>query len=160
MNLSEEVIRKLIEMDLSISVCESASGGALASTIVEIAGVSKVFRGGFITYSNDAKIRIAKVRESTIERHGAISEHVAREMSENTNRLFKSDICISITGNAGPTAHEDKPIGEYYIGVTLINKTFVQKVTLDNSNRTYNRFNVAWHALKILGELLDVKIAK
>lgn len=149
------VVELLKQKHLSISTCESASCGALASMLGEVPGVSQVYKGGFVTYSNDAKVVLAEVSVKTLNEYGAISEQTAYEMAERTANILDTDIAISITGNAGPQGDENKPVGLFYVGITILGITTVYQITLkDTKNRDYNRLNISWEALKKLYDLL------
>ncbi|WP_303923675.1 CinA family protein [Ureaplasma parvum] len=154
MNVALELINLLKERRLRLSVCESASCGALSSSIGEIAGASSVFAGGFISYSNEVKIKLVGVSEKTIFKYGAVSEQTAKEMCLQTNQKFNTDIAISITGNAGPQGSENKEVGLFYIGIAIKDFAIVKKVTLNSNERTFNRFSIAWEAISYLIELI------
>lgn len=143
MNVALELINLLKEKRLKLSVCESASCGALSSSIGEVPGASSVFVGGFISYSNEVKIQIVGVSEKTILKYGAVSEQTAKEMCLQTNQKFNTDIAISITGNAGPQGSENKEVGLFYIGIAIKDFAIVKKVILNSSERTFNRFSIA-----------------
>ena len=156
MNKTNELVFNFLKKNnLTISFCESASAGALTSLFCEIEGVSEVFKGSLITYSNEAKNKLAKVSEELINLYGAVSEEVAKSMSENTNKILNTDICISITGNASNNVIENKPVCMYYVGITIIDKTYVYKIQQDDKGRNYNRFNIALTALEYLLKILE-----
>lgn len=154
MNINEEIVQILKDKNLTISFCESASGGALSSMLCDVQGASAVFKGALITYSNEAKISVAKVNSDLIQKYGSVSNQVAYAMAANTNTILKSDICISITGNSDVNVIENKKICLYYVGITLIDKTEVFKMELEPKNRNWNRVNIAFHALDKLKSLL------
>ena len=113
-----KIIKFLITKKISISVAESCTGGMLASYITSIAGSSKIFNMGIITYSNKAKIKILKVSKKILKKFGAVSEECCTKMTQNLKKISKSDICISTTGIAGPSGGSlAKPVGTVYIGV-------------------------------------------
>ncbi|GAB6071978.1 competence/damage-inducible protein A [Venenivibrio stagnispumantis] len=114
----EEVVGKLLkENKKTISTAESSTGGLIASRIVNVAGSSEYFLGGVVSYSNEAKINILGVKKEDIERYGAVSEPVAKQMVEGAIRIFKTDFALSDTGIAGPTGDTpEKPLGLHYIG--------------------------------------------
>lgn len=154
-----KIINDLIELlgnnGLTISFCESASGGALSNLITSVNGSSKIFKGSIIAYSNDAKKNIVKVPEHIINEKGAVSKETAEYMAYNTNKLFNTSICISITGNSATTnLQEDKPSGLYYVGVTIIDKTYTYEVKLESKERNYNRLEIATKSLSILNDIL------
>ncbi|MFZ2258659.1 MAG: competence/damage-inducible protein A [Clostridiaceae bacterium] len=117
--LQEIVPRLLIEKGLTMSCAESITGGLLASTIINSPlGISASFREGFITYSNDAKIRDLGVRPETLEQFGAVSGEVAREMVMGCQLKSGTDIAVSTTGLAGPGPDtESEPVGLTYVGI-------------------------------------------
>ena len=86
------------EKPLTISTAESCTGGMIASKLIEVPGISKNFIESIVSYSNEAKIKRLKVKKETLEKYGAVSEEVAREMLAGLN----TDIGISTTGIAGP----------------------------------------------------------
>ncbi|MHC4569418.1 MAG: CinA family protein [Planctomycetota bacterium] len=102
----------------SVTVAESCTGGLLSKLITDIPGASAYFTRGWVTYSNDAKSSELGVPAELIERHGAVSEQVAREMAQTARREARTDFAIGITGIAGPGgATEQKPAGLVYISV-------------------------------------------
>lgn len=104
------------ERGLSLAVMESCTGGLLASTITDVPGSSDYFRGGVVSYTNEAKVS-AGVDPALIEAHGAVSPQVAEAMAEAARRRLKADLGIGVTGVAGPSSLEGKPPGTVYIGL-------------------------------------------
>lgn len=149
-NVCSELVELLIKHKLTLSTCESASCGELASLIGTIPGVSNIYKGGFVTYANQAKENILKIPSDVIEKEGAVSERVAYLMAQKTNELLKTDISISITGNAGPNPMENKPVGLYYIGICIVDITSVYEVTLPDLGRDSNRTSVSIEAIRLL----------
>ena len=90
------LIKKLNKKKLKISFAESCTGGLLANTITSISGASKVFNMGFITYSNQAKIKILKVKNSIIQKHGAVSAECCEAMVKNLSKISKIHIHITM----------------------------------------------------------------
>lgn len=117
-SLAEVVGRQLIDKGLTISVAESCTGGLLAGALTDVAGISATLESGYVTYSNQAKMDLLGVSEKTLNEHGAVSRETALEMVTGLRKESGSDICISITGIAGPGGgSESKPLGLVYIGV-------------------------------------------
>ena len=117
MSLSKKILNKLIMKNISVSTAESCTGGLLAYNFTKNKDSSKVFKGGYITYSNDLKIRNLNVRKKTIQIYGAVSKQTAKEMVSALNLKTKTNISISTTGIAGPTGGtNNKPVGLIYIG--------------------------------------------
>ncbi len=118
----EELVAKLKEKKLTLSCCESLTGGLFASSLVNISGVSEVFVGGYVTYQNKAKERILK-GAAVLKNFGAISDEMACLMALTAFNDFGSDIAISFTGNAGPNPDEEKPVGLVYSCLIIKGKT-------------------------------------
>lgn len=147
----------LINQRLTISCCESASSGVLSNMLTSIDGSSTYFKGAIIAYDNSIKTNVVKIDKSIIEQHGAVSEQVAHHMSANTNKIMHSDICISITGNATNSPEyliEGQPSCMYYVGITIIDQTYVYQFTLEQMERQVNKLNIAVKALEQLYQLL------
>jgi nicotinamide-nucleotide amidase len=125
---SKIVCKYLVDNNISISAAESCTGGLLASEIVDNSGVSKIFNGSFITYSNSMKIDMLNVNKETLLKFGAVSYEVAREMLEGLSNKVNTDIAVSITGVAGPNGGSiDKPIGLVYIGIRIFDDVYIME---------------------------------
>ncbi len=114
--LEYKVVEELKKRNLVISTAESCTGGLLASCIVNVAGASSVFKEGYITYCDNAKIHMLGVRKETLQTYYAVSRQTAIEMAEGCVKVSGANIAISITGVAGPDMEDDKPVGLVYIG--------------------------------------------
>ena len=133
----KSLIKLLTKKKLKISFAESCTGGLLASSITSTDGASKVFDLGFVTYSNQAKIRVLKVNKNIIKKYGAVSHECCLEMVKNLSKISKANINISITGIAGPKGGtKQKPVGLVYIGVKKGNKTQINKCLFKSKNRS------------------------
>ena len=123
MSLSKKILNKLIIKNISVSTAESCTGGLLAYNFVKNRDSSKVFKGGYITYSNEMKIKELKVKKVSLNKNGAVSYQVAEEMIEGLYKKNKTKICISTTGIAGPGGSTiRKPVGLIYIGIRIYKK--------------------------------------
>jgi nicotinamide-nucleotide amidase len=110
--LAARVGRKLLASEQQLATAESCTGGWIAKAITDIAGSSQWFVGGYVTYSNENKIRTLGVRRRTLGRYGAVSEAVAREMARGALRASGADLAVAVTGIAGPDGGSpDKPVG-------------------------------------------------
>lgn len=110
--LSEAVVTELTEAGKAVSTAESCTGGWVAKSITDIAGSSAVFQYGIVSYSNGAKESILGVKNETLEKHGAVSEAVVKEMADGALHLSGADIAVAVSGVAGPDGGtEDKPVG-------------------------------------------------
>ena len=116
----KSVVEKLIEKKTTISVAESITGGLIAKLITDVPGSSSIFKEGFIVYSNEAKVNILGVDAALIDTYGVVSREVAYDMCYKLKSLTSKDICISTTGNAGPTVCDDKPVGKVYVGINYL----------------------------------------
>ena len=132
----KSVIKLLTKRKFKISVAESCTGGMLASHITSISGSSKVFDLGFITYSNQAKIKILKVSRNIINRYGAVSHECCEAMVNNLSEISKANINVSITGIAGPNGGtKQKPVGLVYIGIKKGKKSSINKYYFKGKKR-------------------------
>jgi len=128
MHLSKKILNKLIIKKISVSTAESCTGGLLAYNFVKNRDSSKVFKGGYITYSNEIKIKDLKVKKSSLKKYGAVSYQVAEEMIVGLYKKNKTKICISTTGIAGPGGStKNKPVGLIYIGIRFNKKNIIIK---------------------------------
>ena len=100
-----------IERGSKIVSAESCTAGLLAACLTEMPGSSAFFEQGYITYSNRSKISVLGVDKKTLERHGAVSEEVAKQMAKGALNKSRGTIAISITGIAGPGGSDYKPEG-------------------------------------------------
>lgn len=138
--LAQVVADRLMERGLTLSSAESCTGGMFASTMTDIPGISQCFDRGLVTYSNQAKMEELGVSAGTLEKFGAVSEETALEMVEGLKRVSGSDVCISVTGIAGPGGgSEEKPVGLVYIGFSYGDKKICKKIQMRNVNRSWNR---------------------
>ena len=136
-----DIIKILMKNKLSLSFAESCTGGLLSSTITSINGSSKIFKLGLVTYSNNAKIKLLKVPKKTITKHGAVSYETCLSMLNNLKKISKTNICVSITGIAGPKGGtKKKPVGLVYISIAGPNNhiTNIKKIF----NVTRNRIEI------------------
>lgn len=132
----QQVVAKLLfDNNFKISVAESCTGGMIASRLVSIAGISKVFKESAVTYSNEAKINTLGVKNETLEKYTDVSEETAKEMALGIAKKTGADIAISTTGIAGPRgASESKPVGLVYIGLYYKGNVKVYR-TVSTGNR-------------------------
>jgi len=158
--LEAVVASLLIEQNLSISVAESCSGGLLAGRLINYPGISKVFKEGFITYSNESKINTLGVDSKILSKYGAVSEEVAKQMAKGATDRAKSDVALSITGIAGPDGGTDeKPVGLVYIGLDLLGEVKVMKMDSWGSRDNVRRRAVS-QALDMLRRELQMRASK
>ena len=115
-NKLQNISKKFIDQNFLLGVAESCTGGLLAKKITDESGSSSWFDCGFITYSNESKIRMLGVNKESIEEFGAVSREVAQEMAIGVQKNSRAIFSISITGIAGPNGGSlEKPVGTVYI---------------------------------------------
>jgi len=152
---AQRVVNLLKKNKFKIAFAESCTGGLLSSLITSINGSSKVFSIGLVTYSNQAKSIILKVPKEIIKKYGAVSEQCCLSMVSNLSKISKSDICLSVTGIAGPTGgSKEKPIGLVYIGVKKDDKINVKRFLFKNKGRNYVRKATVKRSLKLILSLM------
>ena len=127
-DLKDVVGRLLISKNITVSCAESCTGGLFAGTLTDIPGISCVFDRGIVTYSNKAKMEELGVKEDTLETFGAVSSQTAAEMAQGLAKKTGSDLCISVTGIAGPDGGSlQKPVGTAYVGIRWKGNTEIIK---------------------------------
>jgi PncC family amidohydrolase len=152
--LAQETGEMLREKGLTLGFVESATGGLLSSMITDVPGSSDYYKGSITSYSNQAKVNLAGVRQETLDKYGAVSPQVAEEMARGGRKALDVDICLSDTGIAGPGgATESKPVGLFYLGLSHKDRTFNRELIL-NGNRRQNREAAAEAVLLWLKEYL------
>ncbi len=148
--IERKIARILKYKQLNVTVAESCTGGLVAGTLVNADGISEVFKEGYVTYSNEAKIRLLGVSEDTLKEKGAVSRQTAKEMAEGAVRKAGTQAAVSTTGIAGPDGgSEDKPVGLVYIGCTLKGHTVVKRCFFGGDRQTI-RHKAVREALALL----------
>lgn len=134
----------LLERKKTLATAESCTGGMIAQRITDISGVSAVYRGGVVCYTNEVKRDVVGVPEPMLEQFGAVSEEVCRSLAENIRLKLGADLGISVTGVAGPNGDDrGNPVGLIYVGLSDGERTWVRKLQL-GTGRGRNR-NLACH---------------
>ncbi len=152
--LEDAVVELLKENELTLTTAESCTAGLLAGRIMNVAGASKVYNEGYITYSNEAKERILSVSHETLERYGAVSPETDAEMAEGAARAAKASASLSVTGIAGPDGGtKEKPVGLVYISCQVRGKMRTEEFRF-TGNREKNREYAVVRALTLLWEEL------
>ena len=114
--LAERLGQSLKAKGHKIATAESCTGGWIAQAITEIPGSSAWFDGGFVTYSNNAKVQMLGVNPKTLEEYGAVSAEVAKQMAAGALANSEADWAVAVTGIAGPDGgSEAKPVGTVYV---------------------------------------------
>ena len=154
--LAQVVGKKLIKGKISISACESCTGGLFAGALTSVPGISEVFDRSLVTYTYNAKMKELAVREETLSKYTAESSQVALEMVQGLKEKTGSRICISVTGLTGPGGGSpEKPVGLIYIGCIFDDRTEVKEIRMRNVNREWNRHYAVLCMLDIVNKMLE-----
>lgn len=149
--LEKKVVELIKKLGMNISTAESCTGGMIASRLIDVPGVSEIFKEGIVSYSNDAKMKRLGVKKETLEKYGAVSKETAKEMVMGLD----SDIAIATTGIAGPDGGTpEKPVGLVYIGIRVKNDIYVEKKFF-NGDRMKIRERAVSQSLFSLIKILD-----
>ena len=155
MSLNKKIISLLKRKKMNLAITESCTGGMLSNSITSVSGSSKIFTMGLVTYSNQAKRSILKVRQQIIRKYGAVSVQCCLAMVNNLSKISKSKVCVSITGIAGPTGgSKQKPVGLVYIGIRIRKKVVVNKCNFKNNGRIFIQKQTVKKSLNLLLKLI------
>lgn len=150
------IIENLVASNMTVATAESCTGGLIASSIVDVPGASDCFNEGYVTYSNEAKMKNLGVKDSTLSQFGAVSRETASEMCLGVKKKAKSDFGLSSTGIAGPGGGSPKkPVGLVYIGCAYGDGLVTVKELRLSGNRSEIRNAAASAALQLLDEILQ-----
>ena len=152
--IEQDLVKFLKEKELTIGSVESFTAGLFASLIAGVPGASSVLRGGLITYQTDVKTILLDIPSEEIKLHGVVSKEIAKAMAVNGRKKLGVDICVSFTGNAGPTALDLLPVGRLFIGISTSSTTNVYEVQMDNMDRNRIREEASLKAMELVMELL------
>ena len=148
--LENDVAKKLIKENLTVSVAESCTGGLIAHRLTNIPGSSKYFKLGVVTYSNQAKKSILKIPKSLIGQKGAVSKEVAIALAKGIQKLSKTNFSLGISGIAGPGgATKNKPVGLVFIALASKEEVICEKFNF-KGNRLSIKKQASDAALKLL----------
>ncbi len=133
----EHIVGELLkEKGLTISTAESCTGGNIAHQLTSVAGSSQYYKGSVVAYHNEIKTSVLNVDENVLNELGAVSKEVVEQMSFGGRNLLNTDICVSVSGIAGPTGGtEEKPIGLVWIGISDNKRSFTKQIKLGNRDR-------------------------
>lgn len=146
----EELAEFLIKKNISISSVESFTVGGFANAIGSISGISAVYCGSLVSYQTRIKRDVLGIEQEIIDHYGVVSKEVAGLMAVDGQEMFDSDICVSFTGNAGPTAMEGKPVGLIYIGVAYDGNVYTFCYELEGSREDIKKQAITLGIEKIL----------
>ena len=116
MTLEETAVGKLLAKGYTVTTAESCTGGLIAATLINVSGVSEIYREGYITYANESKEKLLGVKGETLRNYGAVSEQTAYEMAAGAAKNAGADAALVSTGIAGPSGGtKEKPVGLVYL---------------------------------------------
>lgn len=156
--VEQKIARIMFNKSMTISVAESCTGGLISSRLTDIAGSSVYIKENYVTYANEAKMKLLDVKEETLANFGAVSEQCATEMVEGLFERTHCDIALVTTGIAGPGgATKDKNVGLMYVGIKNKYTTAIKKVELTpRHKRKTMKYLFSQKALEFLLEFLKL----
>ena len=157
--IEEAAVGMLKEHHLKVATAESCTGGLIAKRITDVPGASEVFECGIISYANGIKHKVLGVSEDDLNKYGAVSEPVAKQMAQGALKVSGADIAVSVTGIAGPDSDSTgKPVGLVYIGLADKENVWVREIRTSRRDRSYNRYVSASNALDMIRLYIDNKL--
>ena len=151
--LDAACVRILKEKNLVLTTAESCTGGMVSSLIVNISGASNVFKQGYVTYCDEAKEEMLGVSHDTMVKYKAVSSEVAREMAVGARQKAKADVAVAITGVAGPSMEDGKPVGLVFIACNYKNDVIVREFNFTGDRKSV-RQQAAFNALKLVIDVI------
>ena len=151
----DDLMRRLKSAGVTVACAESCTGGNIAHMITSLPGVSSFFLGGVVAYANAIKTQVLGVNAKDLEKYGAVSEPVARQMAEGVRKLFGSQYAVSTTGIAGPDGGtKEKPVGTVWMAVAGPQGTIAEKMLISHTReRNIGRGSV--HAIQLLLQQIE-----
>jgi len=152
--LIEEIARQLQARGWRMSTVESCTGGLIAQQLTALAGSSEWFECGWVTYSNDAKIRDVGVNPDTLKEFGAVSEQTAAEMAAGASAAAAVMVSLSVTGVAGPSGGSlEKPVGTVCFGWQIDSEVNTEVVRFDGDRKRVREQSANWILETLLAAL-------
>jgi nicotinamide-nucleotide amidase len=153
-DLAQAVLRIMKGRGLTLSAAESITGGMFAKLFTDIPGSSSVLNRSIVTYSNAAKISELGVKPETLDKYGAVSHQTAEEMVRGLSLCSGSDICVSVTGHAGPDTGDGLPVGLFYVGLCAFGKVTVKEYHARRTKRDDVRKLACQEMYRLIYEVL------
>lgn len=154
MTLEEEIVSLLRKYNLTITTAESCTGGLVAATLINVSGVSEFLKEAYITYSDEAKVKLLNVDPAIIDVFTVVSAPTAKAMALGGAKAANTDICVSVTGIAGPDGgSETQPVGLVYIGLSFKGEATSRKFVF-RGDRMEVRNQAVCEALKLVKEII------
>jgi nicotinamide-nucleotide amidase len=155
-DLAERAGRALMRRGLMLVTAESCTGGWIAEAVTSVPGSSEWFERGFVTYTYISKREMVGVRGETLEKHGAVSEPVVREMATGAIEHSHAQVAIAVSGVAGPSGGSpDKPVGTVCFAWEIKDGAEKVETRRFRGDREAVRRESVVHALEVMIELID-----
>ncbi|KRL21814.1 competence damage-inducible protein CinA domain protein [Lentilactobacillus kisonensis DSM 19906 = JCM 15041] len=139
----QKLVDELIKRHITITAAESLTAGQFQSTLGDVAGVSEVFEGGFVTYSNQIKEKLLNIPSEVIDENGVVSEPTAIWMANQARSIMGKDLGVSFTGVAGPDSLEGNPVGTVWIGIAYgTQQTFAKEFHFSGERNAIRKASV------------------
>ncbi|EHO48493.1 competence/damage-inducible protein CinA domain protein [Lentilactobacillus kisonensis F0435] len=139
----QKLVDELIKRHITITAAESLTAGQFQSTLGDVAGVSEVFEGGFVTYSNQIKEKLLNIPSEVIDENGVVSEPTAIWMANQARSIMGKDFGVSFTGVAGPDSLEGNPVGTVWIGIAYgTQQTFAKEFHFSGERNAIRKASV------------------
>ena len=153
-SLARVAFEMLKEQGKTITAAESLTAGLFQSSLADFSGSSKVFNGGFVTYSIEEKSKMLQIPITDLQEHGVVSSFTAEKMAEQSRLLTDADFGIGLTGVAGPDELEGQPAGTVFIA--LATRTGVQsiRVVIGGRSRSDVRYIATLYAFNLVRRAL------
>lgn len=157
----EQILARLLfNYSLTVATAESCTAGLISSRLTDISGSSKYVKECFVTYSVDAKVNILGVDRELINKYGVVSSKCAEAMAEGLFEKTNQDICIAITGVAGPAISSGKPAGTAFIAIKNQHRIQVKEIRLNpRLSRKTLKYLFSEEALKFLIDFINTNYA-
>ena len=155
--LSKKLLDACLDKNIKLLIAESCTGGLLSANITKVAGSSAVFSYGFVCYSNESKRKFLNVSEKTINSFGAVSFETVKQMLTGLcNQAKSKTLTIAISGVAGPSGSESKPVGLVFIGIKISSQKteVITEYNFGNIERNKIQQKSVHEALKISLDIL------
>ena len=151
------IIRKCVAKGVTVGCAESCTGGLIAKLLTDVSGSSAVFRGGFVTYTNEIKEALLGVDPALIAEHTEVSYACAEAMADGARHRLGTGVAVSTTGYAGPGGGtKEDPVGTVYVAISTPEGTHCDRLSLPRGlSRAQTRMAAARHAIALLENYVD-----
>lgn len=154
-----DLVTRLTAAGQTVAVAESLTGGLVTAALTEVAGASRVVRGGVLAYAKDVKAQLLGVDEVLLARVGAVDADVAEQMAAGVRTLMDATFGLATTGVAGPDPADGKPVGTVYVAVVGPGSSRVRALSL-SGDRARIRADSVSAALALLDEELAGRVTE